>query len=554
MSEFEIGILRQRAQEAYRQKVLRGEVLTQVADRICPARTTGIEITADREVQQAIRTVFEQFVRMGSLRQVLLWHHEQKVCLPVIQVREGIETLFWRLPDYQQLLRILKNPVYAGAFAYGRTQGKSQVLDGRAHKSSGHKVAMEQWQALIRDHHAGYISWERYVENQQILASNRTKTHAVNSGAAKKGRALLTGLFRCARCGQKLHVAYRGRDGNGARYWCMTGNRERGKPSCPSFGALRVEQAVVDLVLEACEPMGIEASIEALQASTAEDNQKKRAVELALERLRYEADHARRQYDAVDPANRLVAAELESRWNTAMVKLTEAEERLKSECAESSELSEDQRAQLARLGKELRSAWNDPAAPVELKKRILRTVINEIVVDVKHETDNIAMQIHWAGGVHTALNLRKNKTGRTGRATSIDVVDLARELAKAQSDPQIASTLNRLGHSTGPGNRWNENRVRNLRQSYQIPVFSKSCARTWITMTGAAGKLQVSLGAIRTMIKRGLLMARHVAANAPWMIRREYLARAEVKAYADAVRSGKRPPPTNGDQTLMPVL
>jgi DNA invertase Pin-like site-specific DNA recombinase len=554
MSEFEIGILRQRAQEAYRQKVLRGEVLTRVPIGYVRCEPNGIAITPDREVQQAIRSVFENFDRMGSLRQVLLWHHQEKICLPVLQVRDGIETLFWRLPEYQQLLRILKNPTYAGAFAYGRTQAKSQVYDGRSRKSSGHKVAMEKWQVLIRDHHAGYISWDRYVENQRILTSNRTKAHAVSSGAAKKGRALLTGLFRCARCGHKLHVAYRGRDGNGARYWCMTGNKDQGNPSCLSFGALRVEQAVVDVVLEACEPMGVEASIQAFHASAAENDQTKRALELAIERLRYEADRARRQYDAVDPGNRLVAAELEARWNTALAKVTEAEGHLQSKLGEAPELTKSQREQLTRLGKDLQAAWNEPAAPVELKKRILRTVISEIVVNVNHQADSIEMQIHWAGGVHTPVTLRKNRTGRTGRATSMDVVELVRELAKAQTDPQIAGTLNRLGHSTGPGNSWNENRVRNLRQNYRIPVFSKGCARSWVTMTEAAAELQVSLGAIRTMIKRGLLTARHVAANAPWMIQRKDLTRTEVRKYVDAIRSGKRMPSSDGDQTLMPIL
>jgi hypothetical protein len=334
----------------------------------------------------------------------------------------------------------------------------------------------------------------------------------------------------------------------------MTGNKEKGKPSCLSFGALRVEQAVVDVALEACGPMGVEASMEALRESAAESDRKKEALELALERLRYEADRAHRQYDAVDPANRLVAAELEVRWNVALAKLTEAEARLRSEHEESSALSESQREQLNHLGKNLRDAWDDSRAPIELKKRILRTIINEIVVGVNHKTGNIEMQVHWAGGLHTPLCLRKNKTGRTGRATSMDVVELVRELAKAQSDSLIASTLNRLGHSTGPGNRWTETRVKNLRQNYQIPVFSKGCARTWLTMTEAAAKLRVSLGTIRTLIKRGLLTARHIAAHAPWMIRREDLTQPNVEKYVAAVRSGKRPKRADGGQLLMPIL
>ena len=234
MSELELGILRQRAQETYRQKILRGEVLTRVPTGYVRRGADGIEMTPDREVQEAIRGVFVHFERLGTLRQVLMWYHREKLALPLLRIREGNQTMLWQLPNYQYLLRILKNPTYAGAFAYGRTQGRSRVVDGRSRKSGGHKVAMEHWQVLIKEHHAAYIPWEQYLENQRILTSNRTKSHAVSCGAAKNGQALLAGLLRCAQCGHKLHVNYRGRDGRAPRYVCTTGTKEQGSPSCLS--------------------------------------------------------------------------------------------------------------------------------------------------------------------------------------------------------------------------------------------------------------------------------------------------------------------------------
>jgi DNA invertase Pin-like site-specific DNA recombinase len=552
MSEFELGILRQRAQEAYREKVLRGEVLTRVPTGYVRGGPRGIEKTPDRQVQEAIRGVFLNFERLGTLRQVLLWYHQEKITLPLVRMRDGVESLVWQLPNYQQLLRLLKNPAYAGAFAYGRTRCRSCVVDGRSRKSGGHRVKMDQWQVLLKDHHAAYISWDQYMENQRVLTSNRTKTHATSCGAAKKGSALLSGLLRCARCGHKLHVAYRGRDGRAPRYFCLTGNKEQGTPSCLCFGGLKVDRAVSEAVLEACQPIGIEASLQVLEGSRAEQEQKRKTLELALERARYQADYARRQYDAVDPANRLVAAELESRWNAALVQVAEAEARLQAEEQAQVPLDENQRRRLLALGSNLQALWEDPAAPVELKKRILRTVINEVVADVNHATGKIELRIHWAGGVHTLLHVHKNQMGRNTHATDKDVVELVRELAQAQPDSYIAATLNRLGYHTGPGNNWNETRVKNLRLYNKISVFQSGSQRSWLTMAEAAEELSVGVGVIRTMIRHRLLSARQIAKHAPWMIQREALQQEEVRGYVKSAHTGKPAPRGNDKQTLMP--
>jgi DNA invertase Pin-like site-specific DNA recombinase len=554
MSEFEIGILRQRAQEAYRQKVLRGEVLTKVPIGFIRSHSNRIEITPDREVQEAIRGVFGDFERFGTLRQVLLWYHQENITIPLARVGEGMQRTVWRLPNYQHLLRMLKNPTYAGAFAYGRTQCRSVVVEGRSRKSGGHRVAMENWQLLLKDHHPGYISWEQYLENQRILTSNRTKSHAVTCGAARKGNALLAGLLRCARCGHKLHVAYRSREGQAPRYYCMTGNKEQGKPSCLCFAGFKIEQAVAQVVLEACQPMAIEASLQVLSAEDLEQDQKKRRLELALERVRYEAEYAQRQYDAVDPCNRLVAAELEARWNAALTQVREAEARLEAELQSHASLSEEERNRLFELGSNLNALWSDASAPIELKKRIIRTLINEIVVDVNHGSAIVEMQIHWAGGVHTELKVRKNKVGHTANATDHDVVELVRELALVQSDSYIASTLNRLGYHSGSGKTWNETRVKHLRNYNKIPVFVRGGDRSWVTMEEAADILETGVTVIRTMIRKQFLPARQAVKHAPWTIRREDLQRPEIHNYVKAARPGKHVQHRNDNQSVIPNL
>lgn len=550
MSEFEIGLLRQRAQEAYRQKAFRGEVMTRVPVGFVRKGDTGIEMTPDRQVQQAIYDFFSRLQGSSSLRQVLLWHHQEKILIPVSRRRDGCESLEWRLPDYQQLMRMVKNPTYAGAFAWGRSGTRSKVVGDRPSKTAGHRLEMNQWQVLQKDHHPGYITWEDYQSNLQKLVSNRTKSHQSSTGAARGGSALLAGLFRCARCGHKLRVAYRGSNGPAQRYTCMTGSREQGEPACLAFAGLRVEKAVVEAVLEACRPLGVEVSMQALEKSHEERDQKRKTLELALEKANYEAARARRQYDAADPENRLVAAELEKRWNAALAQVAELESLLEAERQVDHSLTELQRERLTTLGADLQALWEAAETPIELKKRVLRTVINEIIVDINHDSGHVEMKIHWAGGVHTPLRVRKNQPGRNGSATDFNAVELVRELAKGWSDGYIASMLNRSGLTTGKGNNWNETRVRNLRRENGILVFSKSPPRKWKTMSEAASMLNVSPCVVMTMIRNKILPARQVAKCAPWMIDDANLEISDVRNYAKQARNGKSAPYEDDTQLL----
>lgn len=554
MSEFEIGILRQRAREAYNQKIHRGAWMTRVPVGYVRGGAVGIELTPDKEVQEAVRGVFLQFERMGSLRQVFLWYRQQKVLLPRLHVRDGVYSVVWTLADYGYLLRILKSPTYAGAFTHGRTKSRAHVVDGRSRRSHGHQVPLDQWEVLIKDHHPAYITWETYLENVNTLNSNRTKSHATKNGAARQGSALLSGMLRCHKCGYKMRVGYRGGDGPCGRYFCAPGRQGPGTSSCQCFAAFRIDRAVVDVVLETCQPLGIEASIQALNGKGAEQDQKRRMLELALERARYEVDRARRQYDAVDPANRLVAAELESRWNMALSHAAEVEARLQAEAASAVPLDEDQRLRLRALGADLQQLWNDEAAPVELKKRILRTVINEIVVDVNHTSGFIDLLIHWAGGVHTSLRVRKNKSGHNQQSAEENIVELVAELARGWPDHYIAGILNRIGCQTGAGNSWSENRVRSFRGQHKIPVFAAGSQRPWLTMEEAARELKVSVAIVRTMVNHGKLPARQIAKGVPWMIEREDLKRPAVVSYARAARCHRQAPLEDDRQITIPCI
>lgn len=551
MSEFEIGILRQRAQEAYRQKVQRGEVMTLVPIGYERSGADGIELTPDRQIQEAIRSLFQRFEALGTLRQALLWYHQEQIKFPRRRRRFGITTIEWRLPAYQQLIRILKNPTYAGAFAYGKSRAQTKIVGGRSRKSYGRRLPLDQWMVLIKDHHPGYITWERYMKNVELLKANSTKAHAAHAGAPRTGSAMLSGLLRCGKCGLKMSVAYRGGQGRNGRYQCLSGTREQGNPICQSFAAFRVDQAVEAELIKACERFGVEAAMQTITEKNLEIEQKRKMLEIALEKACYEVDHARRQYDAVDPANRLVAAELETRWNLALTNATEAESRLKNVAGEQEPLSQEQRERILALGANLRSLWDDVKAPLDLKKRILRTAIREIVVQTNDVCARIELVIHWAGGVHTRLHVPKNRYGRNKNAADEETVELVRQLARGWPDRYIAQILNRIGSRTGPGNSWSETRVRMFRNQHDIQVFSVGSERPWLTIEEVATQLGVSVAVVRTMVKHGKLPARQITRGVPWMIERQDLALPEVVDRVRDAKLGRKSPREDARQIKM---
>jgi DNA invertase Pin-like site-specific DNA recombinase len=321
MSEFELGLLRQRARAAFEQKVKRGHALWELPVGYVRTEDHRIEKTPDREVQNAIEGVFSKFIELGSARQTTLWYWDEELLLPHVIPGSAGREIAWRRPTSHRVNQILKNPCYAGAFAYGKTATKTVVRDGRARQGNRRRKPLEQWKVLILDAHPGYIRWEDYLRNQHMLEDNGAERGTAHRGAAKNGPALLAGLLRCGRCGRKLHVNYSGNSGRVPRYVCGGSRVERGSAPCLSAGGLRLDEAVAREALAVIQPVGIEAALQALDQLADVNDQKRDALSLALERAQYEARRAQRQYDAVEPDNRLVAGELEQRWNHALEKV-----------------------------------------------------------------------------------------------------------------------------------------------------------------------------------------------------------------------------------------
>jgi len=553
MAEFELGLMRQRAQEALRQMIARGVCLWDMPAGYVRTKDNLVEMTPDRQVQQAVSGVFHKFRELGSVRQALLWYVQEQIPLPRTRRGSRGRDITWEIPCYKRILAILTNPAYAGAFVHGRTCTRTVVRAGRAHKTRGHRQSQAQWTVLIHDHHPAYISWEEHLRIQDQLKVNSGMHSNHRTGAAKRGPALLAGLLRCARCGRKLRVAYGGEGGRVRRYLCRSGQLDHGQPWCISFGGLRIDEAISRAALEAIQPAGVQAALDTWDSLVQHDDEKRKALEMSLQKARYEAQRAQRQYDAVEPENRLVAAELEARWNHSLQTAAEIEQRLRAHRSGPETLSDELRARLLGMGENLFQTWQHPAASTVLKKRILRTVLEEIIVNVTEEPPEVVLWLHWVGGVHSELHVRKNPKGKHRHCTEDKVIDLIRELAKVCPDQAIAAILNKHGFETGAGNRWIASRVVSLRSRHGIPAMSKDHHRTWITLEQAARELMIHHQCVKRMIERGTLPANQVIAHAPWVIERSHLDLPVVQTAAKAIQQGRRAKSVASGQRQLPL-
>jgi DNA invertase Pin-like site-specific DNA recombinase len=548
ISEAELSWFRQRAQAGLLSKAQRGELILGLPVGYTKAADGRIEKHSDCRVQEAIELVFRKFIEFGSARQVLLWLRQHDIRLPARSENEG--SIFWRLPVYQTIIKFLRNPIYGGAYAFGRTATSTRVIDGAAHKVRGNRKERAQWTVLLRDHHEGYIGWEDYERNQRLLAENAQMKGLMVKGAARRGATLLAGLLRCRRCGRKLHVAYSGTRGQVPRYHCRGAALNHGSDFCISFGGLRVDEAVSREVIAVLAPGAVDAALKSAADEANHRGELERALALELEQAEYEAERARRQYDAVEPENRLVAATLESRWNAALQSASELRARLEALRAQRSGRRLPDRDTLLKLARRFDEVWHHPAADHRLRKRLVRLLIEEIIADINEAEPSIELVIHWKGGKHTELRIAKNRTGQHSRSTDKEIVEVVRELARRLPDSQIARVLNRLGYRTGAGNGFTEPRVKSLRNYHAIAVFTPGSEPCGLTIEKAAAHLGVSTTTVRHMIQSGLIEAARPIPYSPWAIAPDALFSEAVRRAVAAVKAGGKLPRTQSAQQL----
>jgi Recombinase/Recombinase zinc beta ribbon domain len=522
-------------------KARRGELVIGLPVGYVRTREGRTDKHPDQRVQHAVRLVFEKFTELGSVRQSVLWFRQQEISLPGNDRDPAWgERVKWRCPTYSATLRILRNPFYAGAYAFGRTTKQTTIVEGVARARRVARGDRADWITLIREHHEPYIAWDVYERNQALIAHNATMKGARVRGAIRGGPSLLPGLLRCGHCGRKLHVRYGGQGGRVPRYECAGAQTNHGTERCISFGSWRVDHAVEGEVLRVISPGAIEAALAGATSVTEGRDEARRALDLELQEAHYEAERARRQYDAVEPENRLVAATLERRWNGALARVHELEERVDALRGQEERHRVPDRESLLALAEEFPRVWAE--AEIITKKRIVRLLVEEIITTAVWEPRaRIALVIHWKGGKHTPLEVTRQQPGQHRRCAAGAVLDVVRDLARSLPDHEIARVLNRLGHRTGTGNSWTRGRVTGFRNHHGVPVFQPSPdGPQLLTLGQAARQLGVNKPFVQRLIALQLLPATQPVVYAPWSIRPEDLERAPVQQAVAAAQSGGR--------------
>ena len=527
ISEVELHCIQARLQGAIRSKAQRGELPMRLPVGFVRGRDGHIEIDPDQEAQGALRTVYAQFEALGSANAVLHFFRQHGLKIPR-RTCQGAEAgeLRWVKPSYQAIHQFLVNPIYAGAYAYGQRGSQRDLPAGLGRRGPRHRFALDELEVLIRDHHPGYLSWERYLAVRELMRHN-SRQFASSPGAPQKGQALLQGIAFCGRCGCRMKPHY---NSCSSSYLCGTRRQHYGEPLCQSLTIDHVDRAVTEAFLAVVQPAEVDALLALSEEFDRERVRIERQWQLRLERARYEAERVRRQYDLCEPENRLVARELETRWNDKLRALAELEEEYRREQSRGlSPLTEEEKALLRSLVSDVPALWHAAETLAEERKRLIRCLIREVILDRGEGARGMGgvstIRVGWKGGAWTELRVRRPASSDQAR-TPEGVLDRIRTLAPRMSDGRIAEILNAEGFATRMGLPWSEARVYHIRQNHGIAT---GCP-TMPQQGGVRGDGLVSLGVAASILgvvptalahwqKWGFLQLEQHGAGSPFWVR-----------------------------------
>jgi DNA invertase Pin-like site-specific DNA recombinase/uncharacterized protein YndB with AHSA1/START domain len=460
MAEAELHVLRMRLNGAIRNKAKRGELRRGLPVGLLWGEGEGeVVFHPDQAVLGAIRSIFERFAELGSARRVWLWFQSEGLLFP--HERPNGEIL-WIKPTYIAIHAVLSNPAYAGAYAYGKSRCERYVDDSGRVRKRVRLLPQDQWAVLIPHHHPGFIDWATFGMNQARLAKNAPPPPRTANGAVREGSALLQGLATCGRCGRHLRVYYQGKNSTPG-YYCEQSQAAAGRGVwCLRLGGTRIDRAVVETFLDAISPAGLEAAILAQSYGEQQDQAAFQQFRLHVERARYEAERAERRYRAVEPENRLVARTLETEWEHKLNDQRGAEAQLARKAQEHQlQLTDAQREQIRALGTDLKRVWDAPTTTDRDRKELLRTVLEEVKINVLPEAGKAHLLLRWKTSAISELNVVWRVPRAAPIRTDEETLELLRRLAVHHSDSIIAGVLNRQGRKTARGESFTANRVKN---------------------------------------------------------------------------------------------
>jgi DNA invertase Pin-like site-specific DNA recombinase len=523
MSEAELHVLRARLEGGIRNKAARGELRKALPVGFVWGEADGeILIDADEAVRGAIATIFDRFAELGSVRQVWLWMRREGVQFPMRRFAHG--AIRWAVPTYHQIHSVLESPVYAGAYAFGKTRRERYVDEHGQTRQRMRRLPQAEWAVLIWDHHPGFIDRAGFEANRERIARNTRPRAHEPGGAVREGAALLQGIATCGRCGRKLKVHYQGRRGHQSpAYHCPSSVLVDNRGSwCLRIGGGQIDQAVAGALLAALTPAGVRAALQAAEALEQDHDAALKQWRLQVERARYQADRAERRYRQVEPEHRLVARGLERDWENALAELAKAEAELAlREQQRPRTLSEHEREQLLALGADLGRVWSAPTTSDRDRKQLLRTLIEEVTIDADKQRRRATVTIRWQGGAITELAVTLPKPQPAIR-TDEDTIALLERLAAHYDDGKIAGILNRQGRRSATGERFTAIIVGGLRRYRGIPAYKPPAEPPdgeLLPVGKAADELGVAASTIFRWLQAGFIRGEQDTPGAPWRIR-----------------------------------
>ena len=505
MSEAELHVLRARLRGGILNKARRGELEIRLPVGFIYDAEGRARLDPDVRIQESIRQLFRVFRRTGSATATVKAFRAEGLKFPH-RIYRGPQKgdVLWNELEHSRVLWVLHHPRYAGAFCFGRSRTRKHP--------DGHVVCKnlptEEWIALIRDAHPGYITWEEHEQNIAILHANaQAHSEGRDRGVAREGPALLQGLAICGRCGERMTVRYHMRNGRPSPdYVCQRDGIRCAKPICQSIVGHELDAAIGKLLVDTVTPMTLEVALAVQKELDSRAEETDRLQRQEVERASYETDIARRRYMRVDPDNRLVAESLEAEWNQALRTLTDAQDRYeKRRQSASAGLNDEQRASILALARDFPRLWNDPRTPDRERKRMTRLLIADVTLlkDV-----GIRAQVRFHGGATHTLSLQLPKSAWMLRQTPPEVIAEIDRLLDDHTEGEIAQLLNKQGLTSGEGRSFRWQMVRQIRIAYELkPRHDRLRARGLLTLHETARTLNVSPATIKGWRLAGLLKA-----------------------------------------------